>query len=247
MAFRRTRRPTRRFRRKWDMQTFRDCERQVDVAILEDSFLTCGAPQTIADYVCGLGTSTGLQMKTGASRSLTFGGGHLRIRLNSAVYDDSEMPCGFPVKVVLALCVLPTKEDEITPAYLPNLAVARSQLSVVVSTQSDSDENIVWWYDEQLDLTNLACTFDNGGDCPILSGCHFPAGSDTPTSGLYLFTHTGALYGRFTVDMHVKAKRRLQERQALYLIQHYVTGANFASPRENWKVRRNVYFRYAVR
>jgi len=230
------------------MQTYRECEREVRIDMSGDNvLLTCSDPLTYVDYICGMGSTTSLPMKSGASRMLTFGGGHLRLRLNAAVYNDSEMPCGVNAKAVVALVKLPTKEDEITPSYIPNLAISRSQLSVVPATQSDSDENIVWWWDYQLDLTNLTCSSDPGTDnCQQWKGCDV---DNHNAAGPYVFGPAAALYGRTEVDVHIKAKRRLREREALYLVQHYITQFTQSDPplREAWLVRRNVYFRYAVR
>lgn len=245
MAFRRRRFPMRRrFKRRWDMQTFRDCERTLTIDF--NSVASCAIPQTFADYVCGIGPSTSPQMKSGASRAVTFGGGHLRVRYNAAVLNDSNMPCNPSVKVVTALIVLPLLEDDLTPAYLPTLAVARSQLSVVPSTESDTDENIVWWHDEQLDLTNVSCFGGPpDGNIPCFPGC-IATSSDVPFM-FHLVGTAGALYGRITVDKEVKAKRRLKEREALFLLTQFVTNQNLDGANTTWPVRRNVYLRYAVR
>jgi len=244
MAFRRRPIGRRRFRRRWDMQTFRDCERSVSLDL--ELFSDCANPQIFADYVCGIGPSTSPQTKSGAARSVVFGGGHLRLRYNSALLNNTNMPCNVAVKVVTALVVLPLLEDDLTPAYLPNLAVARSQLSIVPSTESDTDENIVWWHDEQLDLFNISCTGGPpDGNTNCVQGCQATS-SDDPL--LWFVTGpTAALYGRFEVDMHVKAKRRLREREALFLLTEYVTQAAFDGAAFPWPIRRNVYFRYAIR
>lgn len=226
------------------MQTFRDCERTVDLD--QDTLWTCATPQTFADYVCGIGPSTSPQMKAGAARSITFGGGHLRVRYNSALINHSNMPCNIAVKVITALVVLPLLENDLTPAYLPTLAVARSQLSVVPATESDTDENIVYWHDEQLDLFNVSCFGgppDGNQDCS--PGCQT---GDDAFHAIWLFKGpTSAMYGRFEFDKEVRAKRRLKEREALFLITQYVTNVAFDGSAFPWPIRRNVYFRYAVR
>jgi len=245
MAFRR--RPTgrRRFRRRWDMQTFRDCERSVALDL--ETLLSCAEPQTFADYVCGIGPSTSPQMKSGASRAIVFGGGHLRVRYNGAVLNHTNMPCLITVKVITALVVLPLLEDDLTPAYLPTLAVARSQLSVVPSTESDTDENILWWHDDQLDLFNVSCFGgppDGNTDCIV--GCE-GGSNDFPPFLWFINGPAAANYGRIYADKDVKAKRRLREREALFLVTQYVTNRVFDGVAFPWPIQRNVYFRYAVR
>jgi len=226
------------------MQTFRDCERDLSLDI--ETLWSCQTPQIFADYLCGIGPSTSPQMKNGAARSITFGGGHLRFRYNAAILNHSNMPCNLSVKVVTALIVLPLLENDLTPAYLPSLAVARSQLSVVPATESDTDENILYWHDEQLDLQNVSCFGgppDGNMDCT--PGC-MPSASDIPFIW-FIAGNAAAMYGRMSVDMHVKAKRRLREREALFLVTQYVTNAAFDGANSVWPIRRNVYFRYAVR
>jgi len=243
------------------MQTFRDCERNLPVAFQVESETTCAAPQTFADYLCGIGPSTAPQMKSGASRAIVFGGAHLRFRLDAALVNDRGAPCTNSVKWIAAIVKLPLLEDEVTPAYLPNLAIARSQLSVVPATESDTDEDILWWRDGQLDLLNAACQAD--GDAHLCAqglpadggsdSCCSPAGETTVTQSircwLHSFTlaHAAALYGRMEFDTVIRAKRRIREREALFLVQHYVNLNPNMEADFNWPVRRNVYIRYAVR
>lgn len=240
-----TRRFPRRFKRRWDMQTFRDCERDLELDV--ETLASCSNPQIFADYVCGIGPSTAPQTKSGASRTVTFGGGHLRVRYNAAVLNHSNMPCNIAVKVITALVVLPLLEDDRTPAYLPNLAIARSQLSVVPATESDTDENVVWWHDEQLDLQNVSCFGGPpDGNIQCFPGCEDSANGGGPFA-FHLFGNAAALYGRFEVDYHVKAKRRLREREALFLLTEYVTNVAFDGANSTWPIHRNAYFRYAIR
>lgn len=261
MAKRRSRPRFRRFKRRWDMQTFRECERQLNIDFDPNS--TCAAPQTYADYLCGIGPSGGsTQMKPGASRSIVFGGAHLRYRLDAALVNNRDSPCSLSVKWVAAIVKLPLLEDELTPAYLPNLAISRSQLSVVPATQSDTDEDILWWRDGQMDLVNAACCgFDGTIACP--SGFYADSGNCDPTCCdpslnqsarvacnmlAEVLAVAGALYGRMEYDTVVRAKRRIREREALFLIHHWVSGTLGAIPNQPlWLVRRNAYLRYAVR
>jgi len=45
----------------------------------------------------------------------------------------------------------------------------------------------------------------------------------------------------------VKARRRLREREALFLISEFVAVWSFNADAGAWPVHRNCYFRYAVR
>jgi len=238
MAFRRRTTRFRRTRRRWDMQTFRDCERELDAFMSPGEAGTCDTPQTFADYLCGIGPSTSPQMAAGASRAILFGGAHLHVRYNGAVLKDSNMPCGAAVKVITAIVKLPLLENSLTPAYLPNLAVARSQLSIVPATESDTDEDVLFWHDEQLDLINITCLGGANGDVDCtLSECM----QDTIGSA-------AAMYGRFTIDHKVKVKRRIREREALFLITQYIARAFPPEPGlAAWPIFRTAYLRYAVR
>jgi len=244
MAFRRRsfRRLPRRFKRRWDMQTFRECERQFDLDVTGAS--TCSDPQTFADYVCGIGPSTAAQTKSGASRSVTFGGGHLRLRYNLAIVNDSNMPCHVTGKFITSLVVLPLLEDELTPSYIPNLAIARSQLSVVPATQSDTDEDILWSYDNQLNFTNITCIGCDDEDCA--PGCDQ---NGLPSDNVFwqMKILDGVLHGRDTVDVQIRARRRLKERQALFLLSAFVCFPSGGCATHAWPIHRNVYFRYAIR
>jgi len=248
MAFRRRPMGRRRFRRRWDMQTFRDCERSLPLDV--ETLWSCATPQIFADYLCGIGPSTSPQMKSGAARSITFGGGHLRFRYNASVQSHTNMPCRLAVKVITALVVLPLLENDLTPAYLPTLAVARSQLSVVPATESDTDENILYWHDEQLDLINVSCFGgppDGNIDCAVGFCCGSGSGCDSALSLYGAFVTAALPFGRFAVDHVVKARRRIREREALFLVTQYVTNAAFDGADHPWEIRRNAYMRYAVR
>jgi len=226
------------------MQTYRDCERTLNYEV--DFAWTCNNPQIFADLVCGPVASTDSPMVQGAGRGMMYGGGHLAIRYNSAVLASSEAPCLHSIKVISALVVLPLLEDDLTPAYLPNLAIARSQLSVVHATQSDTDENILWVWDEQLDLININCNTGGGvTPCPFFDlSCKFE--TDTPLSAWIAGGFTQ--FGRMRRDETLRARRRLREREAIFLLTEIVNGAaQTTGDVINWPIRRNVYFRYAVR
>jgi hypothetical protein len=229
------------------MQTFRLCEQQLD---FKPGFAgTCNLPSIDAIKVLSLTTGTSATpQKPGASRSLLFGGGHLRVRYNSAIIDHNDCPCSHAVHMVSALAVLPLLEDDLTPAYLPNLTRTRTFDSVVLSSQSDQDEDILWWHDDQLDITNAACI--GGGATPCIFAGTDCSGSATTLAAdrvNLLEAHAGALYGRATVDHRVRVKRRLKERQALFFLTEFFSNVGPFSDCPGWPFRRNVYLRYAVR
>jgi len=235
------------------MQTFRDCERNVPLDTTSGTAHPCSNPLIYADYLCGVGPSTaGLQNAAGASRAIMYGGGYLEYSLHVAIFNSSEMPCSFAFKAITAIIKLPLLEDDLTPAYLPNLAIARSQLSVVPATESDEDEDILYWHDRQLLATNIACVAcsNNATNCvSFASGC--PTGGDSVCGELLCTINAGAAvqYGREEVQTRIKARRRIREREALFLINEFVwtnpcaqTSFDF-----DWPVLRTVYHRYAVR
>lgn len=227
------------------MQTFRDCERELPYDTTRSS--TCNDPQIFADMVCGPVASTDTPQLPGAMRAMMYGGGHLQIRYNSALLSTDEGPCSHSIKVVSALVKLPLLEDDITPAYLPNLAIARSQNSIVHVTQSDNDEDIVWVWDEQLDLLNFACSTNGGDDqCPFDFDSCIATGSDIFKS--WFAIPAIASFGRARRDETLRARRRLREREALFLLTEFVNGSVQTTGNLSiWPIRRNVYFRYAVR
>jgi len=241
----------RRRRVRWDMQTFRLCEQELD---FKPGFAaTCNAPSIDAIKVLALssGTSSGLEAP-GAARALMFGGGHLRVRYNTAIIDHDDCPCSHAVHMVTALAVLPLLEDDSTPAYLPNLTTTRTFDSVVAASNADKDEDILWWHDTQLDVMNISCQSTVGGQCvctPFGTGCDLCHDTQNPATRFNMLSaHASALYGRAEVDHKVRVKRRLKERQALFLLTEFMSGlgATFQDC-PGWPFRRNVYLRYAVR
>lgn len=236
-----------RRRAKWDMQTFRDCERQVDLDLTSSQCETrqCNEnPQIFADLLCGPIASSATPQIQGASRAMMYGGGHLKYRYDVSTINSSNMPCTFNVKVVTALVVLPLIEDDLTPAYLPNLAIARSQLSVVQRTESDTDENILYWNDANLIAYNHACSGLNGACFPTPTGC---TAAETIAMSLSVLPMAAALYGRQEVETRIRVRRRLREREALFLLTEYVYGQGQCDAQIDWPIRRTVYHRYAVR
>jgi len=244
---RRSRRTFRRRRRtRWDMQTFRLCENEIELT--NGAFQAdCNDPLIVVTKV--LGTSADEIPR--ARRSLLFGGGHLQLRYNAAIVDHDDCPCPHALHVVSALVKLPLLEDQSTPAYLPNLAVTRTFDSVVAASMADNDEDILWWNSEQMDLLNISCT-GGGAQCmhsDIGSGCvpTFFANDIVGPAG-YTVAHASALYGRMKIDRRIAVKRRLREREALFLY-HAVFSAlgNQFADCPTWPLRVNAYLRYAVR
>jgi len=237
----------RKFRRRWDMQTFRDCDRSMDLAI-DQLVPSCSAPQIFADYLCGIGPSTSPQMKPGASRTLTYGGGHLHVEYHVAQVSGQNFPCSFAFQVVTAIVKLPLLEDDLTPAYLPNVMVSRSQLSVVPSTESDTDEDVLYWTSDQLFALNIDCSVGGNNCARVIVGTGCSNSGDNIGANALAFIEYGTtvLHGRSVFDHQVKTKRRLKEREALFLLTEYRWGT-VGSADNAWPVRRTVYHRYAVR
>jgi len=239
----------RRRRVKWDMQTFRDCERRVDLPTDETPSHPCSNPLIYADYLCGVGPSTaGLQNAPGASRAIVYGGGYLEYSYHVAQIVSTNMPCPFALKAITAVIKLPLLEDDLTPAYLPNLAIARSQLSVVPSTESDEDEDILYWHDRQLLATNFECTGCGDGTLCMPPAASCGAGADNITrQGLPFVVYGSTVaFGREEVQTRIKARRRIKEREALFLLTEFVYTAACTGDFV-WPILRTVYHRYAVR
>jgi len=238
----------RRRRVKWDMQTFRDCERRVDLDTDETPSHPCSNPLIYADYLCGVGPSTaGLQNAPGASRAIVYGGGYLEYSYHVAQFSSTDQPCTFALKCITAIAKLPLLEDDLTPAYLPNLAIARSQLSVVPATESDEDEDLLYWHDRQLLATNVECdACGDGTPCmPHPSSCPSGDGVNDNMLPTIVSISTG-LYGREEVTTRIKSRRRIKEREALFFLTQFIWTAA-CSGSFPWPVLRTVYHRYAVR
>lgn len=237
----------RRFRRKsfrrarsrrWDMQTYRECER--DLQMVGET--ACDdAPQIFLDYVLGAGSTSGQLDVPALGRALMFGGGHLQVDYNAAVVSHDDLPCHPSVAVVTALIKLPLLEDEIVPAYVPNLAVNRNQLAVIRSQQPDADEDILFWRREQLDLANLVCGGANSAACWPNSDVLCRDGSALET----VLGTAAAQYGRASIREVIRTRRRLKEREAIFLYTHLIQPLEHTSG-VTWPIRRNVYFRFAA-
>lgn len=244
--FRRFRKPFRR-RRRWDMQTFRLCE---SVGEFKDGFQgTCNFPHTdLVKILAPTGGALGTEASLG-QRGLMFGGGLLRLRVNAAIIDSDLCPCSHAVHMVNALVVLPLLEDGVTPAYIPTLTGTRTFDSATAVGNSDKDEDVLWWHDEQLDVLNLACSNSIQNLCPIRSsGTNCSVDTISDVTGAPTEAHASALYGRFVIEHRVRVKRRLQERQALFLATAFFSGIPFDFDEcPTWPFRLNVYLRYAVR
>ena len=230
------------------MQTFRDCERNVALDTDSTASHPCSNPLIYADYLVGVGPSTAPQEVAGASRALVYGGGYLEYSYHVAQFNSSDMPCPFALKCITAIVKLPLLQDALTPAYLPNLAIARSVLSVVPASEADEDEDILYWHDRQLLADNFACgACGDGTICsPIGSGCAAGA-SNLPANAIQLvLAGSTVLYGREEVQTRIKARRRLREREALFFMTQFVWTAA-CSGDFTWPILRTVYHRFAVR
>jgi len=244
IAFRRKGRPfmRRRRRSRWDMQTFRECDRQLNVDFTR--VLTCNDPQVYADYVMGVGEAdTNTEIVQGVSKAVMFGGGHLQVEYHGAFVENGELPCHPSVRVVTALVVLPLFPlGSLSPAYIPNPMITRTQTSVVSQTQADNDEDWLWWWGEQLDLANAVSSGVGSSNC-------WPANNAASLDGdgrVQVLGSIAALYGRASRIDRVRVKRRCDEKHALFLLTAYAHNTNVETD-QTWPVRRSVYLRYAVR
>jgi len=245
MAFRR--RTFRRRRARVDMQTYRECGRDLEVAMVQGQFFTCANPLIFADTVLVVGDQSGMVLeKAGANRTVSFAGGHGQISYAMQICPgDTQLPLTIAFRIYTALMVLPLAENSgIAPAVLPNIAQSRSQLSVVYDTQSDSERRILWYRFDKLHWTNPQGTID--GPCE-----GSPCMSD---NALYDFRLGGitvaatALYGRTWPSFEqfrVKARCRLTEREGLFLVTNIVhtdaCGGGVLA------IFRDAYLRYAVK
>jgi len=238
-------RSRRRFRAKWDMQTFQDCNR----GFLLQGEATCAVPLLFADYVCGMERASGTVIQAaGAGRALRFGGGHRfhRYGVDASSGQHAGQPCLITFGIVTALVILPLFEgSEITPAYIPNLLNARSQLSVVTGSQSDTMDRVLWRTYNRVVLLNAQGT---------AAGSAWPCttGASTDQWELLFTSAVAALNANTERDPDrmgtVKARARLDEKHALYLTTQIEWGSgvniNTEAP---VTLFREFYLRFAVR
>jgi len=245
MAFRR-RRFTRRRGARVDMQTFRECGRQLVVDFTQGTF-PCSSPLIFADLVLAVGdTASGVLQKAGANRTVSFAGAHGQLEYSAQVCPGSDqMPANAIFRVYSALMVLPLAENSsVAPAVLPNIAASRSQLSVIFATQSDSERRILWYRLDRLHWTNMDATQDPGF-------CDF---SDNLVDTRYrmIVSNAMAFYGRTwpsASQFRVKARARMTEREGLFLVRNIVCDP-FGSPfgiNAVFGLSSDAYLRFAVK
>jgi len=115
---------------------------------------------------------------------------------------------------------------------------------VVARTDSDTDENILYWNDHNGIMYNSSCT---GSDGECLGPINCSENSNGFDRQNFIIAMAGALYGRQEVTTRIRVKRRLREREALFLLTQYVFGLPNCDQPFDWPIRRTVYHRYAVR
>jgi len=244
MAFRRRRFVARRRRQRVDMQTYRECSRALEVDMTE-GFFPCANPLIFADVVLVVGDQSGMVLeKAGANRTVSFAGGHGQVSYAIQLCPgDDDLPTVMSFRIYTALMVLPLAENSaIAPAVLPNIAQARSQLSVVFNTQSDSERRILWYRFDRLHWTNVGPTTDPG-----------PCDSTdftVDTRNEFITSAATAVFGRTwpsVEQFRVKARARLTEREGLFLIRNIVVDPGGTTPTSVIQVSSDAYLRYAVK
>jgi len=230
------------------MQTYRECSRILEVDISQGSF-TCNNPLIFADVVLVVGDQSGMVLeKAGANRMVSFAGGHGQIAYAAQLCPgDDEAPSNASFRIYSALMVLPLQEaSAIAPAVLPNIAASRSQLSVVFSTQSDSERRILWYRYDRLHWTNVDATADPGP-------CDFSTvgASDSRLQMIssVAMAQWGRTQGPLNEQFRVKARARMTEREGLFLIRNIVFDpfGNGGSANIVLAVTSDAYLRYAVK
>lgn len=237
----------RRRRARVDMQTFRDCARDLEVAMVQDQEFTCNNPLIFADLVLAVGDNSGMVLeKAGANRAVTFAGGHGQISYAIQLCPgDTQLPTTMAFRIHTALMVLPLQEASgIAPAVLPNIAQSRSQLSIVYGTQSDTERRILWYRYDKLHWANTSPTTD--GPCE-----GSPCNADTvavDNRNSFITSAAMAVYGRTWPSFEafrVKARARLTEREGLFLITNITHGESCGGG--TLAIFRDAYLRYAVK
>jgi len=229
------------------MQTYRECARDLEVAMVQDQEFTCNNPLIFADLVLAVGDNSGMVLeKAGTNRAVTFAGGHGQISYAMQLCPgDTQLPTTMAFRIHTALMVLPLQEaSAIAPAVLPNIAASRSQLSVVYATQSDSERRILWYRFDKLHWTNTSPTTD--GPCEG-SSCMLP---DTAVDNRFamITSMATAVYGRTWPSFEsfrVKARARLTEREGLFLVTNISHGESCGGG--TLAIFRDAYLRYAVK
>jgi len=200
------------------MQTFRECRRALAVPFLEGPF-DCATPLAFADVVltCETDVSAGQQQVSGAARSVMFKGCHGQLDYSVQVFPgDVLLPCLDVFTMHSALMVIPLAEGtKNVPAYIPNIAISRNQLSVNANTQMDTEDRILWYRMDHLWWRNP--DFDNCGN----------ADAALTQDISFLVSHTmGNTFKQNPSQFQVRARARIDERHGLFLIRNLVCGIN---------------------
>jgi len=262
MAFRRFRRvgARRRFRRKWDMQEYRECER---LFVINTSLpVNCNTPFSTADLLFSNGSPVGgVLQSAGAGAGVVWGGSRGQIHYGVALIFDTNdpptdltTPCLLGINMMTAIVKLPLDNDRHTPLYIPNLLQAKSQLSVVGATQSDSVDSVLWRRQEQLRWGKFNFCIDVSDSCfPVRDTADAVCGTSKSGDGLAWIAATMTSLGTYgrTLGLgsfRARVKRRLNEREGIFLVRNFSLGFPAAAdPPFNIIVQSNAWVQFAAR
>jgi len=196
------------------MQTFRECRRGFTIPFGSGPF-TCAEPLAFADPVLLMRAGAGLDQAPGLQRAVMFGGLHGQLEYTmQLVPGDDELPCFDVYTVHTALMVLPlTEGSEVVPAYIPNIAESRSQLSVIVGTQSDSDDRYLYYRMDNFWWTNTEP-----------DACGNTDAAQTLDISILQNTLMANSFRQSNTMFQVKSRARIDERHGLFLVRNVVTG-----------------------
>jgi len=200
------------------MQTFRECRRGLTLPLADPGAYNCAEPLAFADLVlsCETELSASQQQVSGAARAVLFAGCHGQLEYAAQVFPgDTALPCRDVFTMHSALVVLPLAEGaKSVPAYIPNIAISRSQLSVNSNTQMDTDERMLWYrFDNMWWLNPDPDACDNGDQPPFTQ--------DIVLQTLHLTANT---FKQNPTQFQVKARARIDERHGLFLVRNFVCG-----------------------
>lgn len=238
MAFRRFRRAgvrSFRRRRKWDMQEWTECERQLSWDTAQ--VINCQQPLMYWDLVSspGQGAVAGTQVNApGAGRGILWGGCRGQFQYHLALeLDTSSQPaipdfCHLTPYLLTALVLLPVNQSNpLLPAYLPNLMQSKSQQSVSYTSQSDNVESVLWrryevfrWASYVFQPADFedecwpAISFDTG---PYRAGGHAWIATQGTEIGSRTMTQGNGM-------MRAKVKRRVDDHHAIFITRQLSLG-----------------------
>jgi len=198
----------------------------------------CQEPISFADLMLSPGDNQGgVLQSAGAGRGVLWGGCRGQVNYTvriafGATEDPTEGICNLDIDMMTALVRLPLDpQDQKTPLYIPNLLLGHSMLSNVVQTQSDNVESVLWRRWERLKWTSFQQDDQNATTGPC-----FPTNFDDDTAA-NVTSYAGLAWATFiamdtalrsrtmgTGMFRARVKRRLDERQGIFLIRNFSIG-----------------------